>query len=213
MRLRSPQAILPTCVAIVILGLSTTGCGDGDDIDSDTEARWAYLGLDRAIDRAINLGFDGFNAASSANIPTQSGIGDVDGTMDVDGQVDQGASANKEMRLLLTLVAYTDDVVDDPVTEDDTEELVLIYDTIEDTPPALDMSLRDIPDGTFTGSLVGDIVVGGDLDATGTFNLALSGSIQEDPANAGEIIREPGTLLITGTVTSGDGEYVVDVMK
>jgi hypothetical protein len=212
--MRSLRTILPTCVAIVVLALvAGTGCSDGDDIDSDTEARWSYLGLDRAIDRAINLGFDGFNAANSANIPTQSGVGDVDGTMDVDGQVDQGASDNKGMRLLLTLVEYTDDVVDDPVTEEDTEELVLIYDTIEDMPPSLDMSLRDIPDGTFTGTLIGDFLVSGDLDATGTFNLALSGSIQEDPMNAGEVIREPGTLIITGTVTSGDGVYDVDVMK
>ena len=204
--------IAPVC-SLVIGALALMGCGNDGDIDSDTEARWAYLGLDRAIDRAINLGFDGFNAANSANIPTQSGAGDVDGTMDVNGQVDQGASANKEMRLELTLVMYSDDVVDDPITEDEIEELVLVYDTDVDFPPELDMSLRDIPNGTFTGSLAGDFFVTGDLEATGTFALALSGNIVEDPINVGEVIREPGTLVITGTVTSGDGVYTVDVLK
>ncbi len=194
------------CAALLLVAV---GC-DGDDIDSDTEARRAYLGFDNAIDKAIGLGFDGFNAASSANIPPQDGVGDVDGTMTISGQVDQGASSNKEMRLLVDLVAYADDAVDDPNTDDE-ETIELVYDTLENAPPELDMSLKNIPTGTFTGTLIGTFVVSGDLDAEADFNLALSGNLAEDAG--GNVIRAPGTLAITGTVTSGDGTFDVDVLK
>ena len=55
-----------------------------------------------------SLGFAGFNAASSANIPPQMTTGDVAGTLTVTGQVDQGASSNKNMRLVEALVGYQD---------------------------------------------------------------------------------------------------------
>lgn len=201
----------------VVLFCSTllfgAACGDGDDLDSDTEARWAYLGFDRAIDKALNMGFDGFNAASSANIPPQNGTGDVDGTVIVTGQVDQGASSNKEMRLDLALMAYADAAVDDPTTEDQTEELALGYDTDETALPQLDVSLRNIPNGTFTGTLSGKFIISGAVDAEAVFMLTLGGEIQEDPTMAGDTIRKPGTLTITGTVTSGDGTYDVNVMR
>ena len=199
-----------TAIAFV-LAFSFAAC-DGDDIDSDTEARWAYLGFDAAIDRALNLGFAGFNAASSANIPEQSDVGAIEGEMYINGQVDQGESDNKEMRLLVTLVNYEDDLFDDPVTEDDTEELRAFYNTIEGSEPALTLSLRNVPDGTFTGTLIGRFVVDGDVVAEDAdFNLTLSGGIMDD--GTGLVVREAGTLLITGTVTSGDGVYNVDVMR
>lgn len=195
----------------LLTGLGFTAGCDDDDIDSDTEARWAYLGFDAAIDRALNLGFDGFNAADSANIPEQTDIGEVDGEMFINGQVDQGASDNKEMRLIVTLIDYQDDLFDDTATEDDVEELLVVYNTVEGSEPAIDLSLRDIPDGTFTGTLLGRMVVAGDVDADADFNITLSGSIIDD--GNGQVIREPGTLVITGTVTSGDGVFNVDVTR
>ena len=120
-------------------------CGNDDGVDSDREARAAYIGLDGAIAKALGLGMDGFNAATSANIPDQSGTGDLEGTITVSGQVDAGASANKQMRLMLTLVDYKDEIADG--------ELDIAYDT-GDVLPALDLSLRGIPDGTFTGTLM-----------------------------------------------------------
>jgi len=199
-------ALLALAISLVAL----TGCSD-DDISSDTEARWAYLGFDAAIDKALNLGFDGFNAANSANIPDQNGVGDVDGTMVVGGQVDQGASANKEMRLVVTLVAYYDGPVRDDI--EDIDDLDVTYDTPEAMPLELDLSLRSIPNGTFTGTLTGTALLSGDLDAEGTFALALSGEIQEDPADASLVIRKPGTLTIQGSVTSSSGVYDVDVTR
>jgi hypothetical protein len=195
------------------LSLFAAGC-DGDDIDSDTEARWAYLGFDRAVDRALNLGFDGFNSASSANIAPQAGIGEIAGDMTVTGQVDQGTSANKEMRLYVDVLDYEDGPFDDPNTEDDVEELVVIYNTDAEVGlPYLQLSLRNVPDGDFTGSLTGTFFVSGEVEGEATFSLSLSGGIQEDPDNPGIVVREPGTLAITGTVTSGDGLYTVDVLK
>jgi len=53
----------------------------------------------------MQLGFDGFNSASSANIATQTAAGAKSGTLTVTGQVDQGASANKGMRLQVALAS------------------------------------------------------------------------------------------------------------
>jgi hypothetical protein len=74
--------------------LLVASCGNGD-VSSTDAAQAAYLGLDKSIDKAITEGFAGFNAASSANIPTETASGDVSGTMTITGQVDQGQSANK----------------------------------------------------------------------------------------------------------------------
>lgn len=76
--------------------LSVVGCGNGS-VHSDADAMKAHLGLDASVDKAINLGFAGFNAATSANIPTELTTGTVKGTLTVTGQVDQGASSNKTM--------------------------------------------------------------------------------------------------------------------
>src|SRR5689334_6540163 len=93
---------------IAMLGLGLVACGSG--VSSDEQARRAYLGLDASIDKAIQLGFDGFNMSTSgANIPKETGSGTVSGTVAVTGQVDMGASANKGMRLMVEFVNYSDD--------------------------------------------------------------------------------------------------------
>src|SRR5687768_13934921 len=79
---------------VLLASLSATLLGHGEDsaLGSVEDARRAYLGLDESIEKTLDLGMLGFNAASSANIPTQNGEGDVSGTITIDGQVDQGAS-------------------------------------------------------------------------------------------------------------------------
>src|SRR6188472_449937 len=90
--------------SLLLLVLS---CG-GPAVNSDEQARRAYLGLDHAIGKCLTLGFDGFNAATSANIAPQSTSGDKSGTLTVSGQVDKGASANKGMRLDVSMSNYSD---------------------------------------------------------------------------------------------------------
>src|SRR5512135_1360909 len=113
---------------LVLLCLVLGACGGSDTVSSDEQARRAYLGLDKSIGKSITLGFDGFNAASSANISPQmtTGDGSPGGTLTISGQVDQGQSANKQMRLYVGMVAYTDG----PVKYDTKGDTVKItYDT------------------------------------------------------------------------------------
>ena len=67
------------CLAFVIPALIALapGCSDDDGVTSDEKARQAYYGLDTMIDKAMDLGFQGYHAASSANIPAQSTSGDI----------------------------------------------------------------------------------------------------------------------------------------
>src|SRR5215813_7984389 len=91
-----------------ILVLLLAGCGSS--VSSDQDAKNAYLGLDPSIDKAITLGFQGYNAASSANIPDQTASGTVSGTLTVTGHVDQGSDAtSKIMNLTEQLTNYSDD--------------------------------------------------------------------------------------------------------
>ena len=184
------QSLKAFCI-MMSLGL---GCGSG--VSSDEQARRSYLGLDASIDKAIQLGFDGFNSASSANISPQKTTGTASGTLTVTGQVDQGASANKGMRLFEELVNYSDDGK-------------LVYAT--SALPALDMQLKNIPTGTLTGTLIGSFAVAGDITGTVVLNLSFAGTLQ--PGTGTQVARKPGTTRITGTATSGAGVYQVDVTR
>src|SRR4051794_36483011 len=84
-----------------------TACSS-DEIDSDEQARRAYLGLDGSVAKSLQLGFDGFNTAHSANIAPQMTTGTKAGALTITGQVDQGSSANKGMRLVVGMTAYND---------------------------------------------------------------------------------------------------------
>jgi hypothetical protein len=140
------------------VALVVVACGD-DGVSSEEEARRAYLGLDRAVELAINLGLAGYNAASSANIPDQAGNGEISGTLTVSGQVDQGSSDNKELRLETAFDDYQDRLV---VTVDGGSPAAsgITYDTDPAALPQLDMSLRNITSaGTFTGTLAGRVTM------------------------------------------------------
>ncbi len=181
---------------------------DGDDIDSDEEARRAYYGLDESIGKSITLGFAGFNSASSANIAPQSDVGIAGGMLTVVGQVDQGSSANKGMRLKVGMVNYTDGKL---IIDGEELDLAVTYNTATDPTlqPALTMSLKGIPTGTLEGTLIGDYTMTGDLDGTATLNLTFSGKLMD--AGGGKVVRVPGMTHVTGTADNGDGMFLVDV--
>lgn len=194
MSLSNPPFVSLSLVLAALLGAA--GCGDG--VSSEEKARQAYEGLDASIDKAISLGFDGFNAASSANIPDQKASGAVTGTMTIGGKVDQGASSNKTMSLTEELVEYCDDGEH-------------TYDTGA-TLPALDMKLSKIPTGTLDGTLSGDFTLSGELEGTVTLNLAFSGDLQSTTDGTG-VERKPGTTHITGTAKSDYGTFDVDLTR
>ena len=183
--------------ALSTLVLLLAGCGS--TVSSDADARNAYLGLDPSIDKAISLGFDGFNSAQSANIAPQTANGTASGTLTVTGQVDQGTSVNKGMRLNEDLTNYSDDGK-------------TTYVTNAAALPALAMQLKNIPTGTVDGTLIGTVHMtgaeGGDL----ALNLTFSGTLQAGPGGVG-VTRAPGTTHITGTATSSAGTYNVDVTR
>ena len=201
-------------ISFLLFAVGLAACGS-DDIDSNEEARRAYFGLDTSIEKSLTLGFAGFNSASSANISPQMATGTKAGTLVITGQVDQGSSDNKGMRLYVGMVGYTDG----PLTieyEGETIDVDLTYDTSTDMTmqPYLQLSLRNIPSGTFTGTLTGTYLMTGDIEGEATLNLMFSGTLQPDPANPGDAtktIRAPGTTMVTGTADSGDGTYTVNL--
>lgn len=194
------------CLTLLSLAVAASACGDTDEVSSEEQARQAYLGLDRMVEKAMDLGFDGFNAASSANIPEQSTAGDVQGTLKVNGKVDQGSSNNKGMRLTTGLTDYAD------LKRAETNDPAVVYDTLSAL-PALDMSLKKIPDGTMTGTLNGIFSMTGDLTGDVTLNLALAAALEPDPATTGGVRRKAGTITITGSATSSYGVFAVNVSR
>jgi hypothetical protein len=188
--------ILPV---LVLASLGLAGCSD--DVGSEEDARRSYIGLDKSIDKAMQLGFQGFNAASSATIDPQMANGDRGGTITISGKVDQGASDNKTMTLDEALKDYTDDGE-------------IVYNT-SDTMPVIDLKLSNVPTGTITGTLVGSFVMSGDggLEGSVTLNLAITGELQPTAADPMKTERKPGTTHIKGTATSDYGEYAVDLTR
>src|SRR5690606_21282210 len=81
----------------------------------------------------------------------------------------------------------------------------IIYNTDPAELPYLQLSLRDIPDGTFSGTLTGAYEMLGDIEGTATLELSMSGDIEE--SGAGGIQRVVGTTQVTGVARSGDGTY------
>ena len=177
--------------------LLLAACGT-NEVNSVEAAKTAYLSLDASIDKAIKLGFDGFNSASSANISPQTAAGTLSGTLTVTGQVDQGSSANKGMRLFTNFATYSDD---GKVT----------YQTDAAALPALNMQLKNIPTGTVDGTLVGNVSMTGTIKGNLALNLTFTGQIQAGSGNTVE--RKPGTTHVTGTATSTYGTYAVDVTR
>ena len=187
----------PFLAAIAALGLA--GCG-GDGVSSAADAEAAYKGLDSSIDQAIQLGFDGFNSASSANISPQSGKGTSSGTMTIAGKVDQGSSSNKTMSLTEALATYSNDGK-------------LTYDTSDAALPTIDMKLSKIPTGTVEGTIGGAYTISGELAGTVTLNLVFVGDLQASATDATKVERKPGTTHITGTADSDYGTYAVDITR
>ena len=197
------------------MSLLAVGCGGDDAVSSDEAARRAYLCLDGSVQKSIELGFAGFNAASSANIPPQTGMGKAGGTITVSGQVDQGSSANKGMRLDVGLVKYDDGSVEYNSNHDKVHVVFDTSTTVADQ-PYLAMQLKSIPasgststgtlDGTLTSgsTMMGVYTLSGDLKGTLTLDLTITGIIGAGTGGS-MVTRVPGMTMVTGTATNSDG--------
>ncbi len=192
-------------ICFLLLAVGLAACGS-DEIDSDEEARRAYFGLDASIEKSLTLGFAGFNSATSANISPQMATGTKAGMLVITGQVDQGSSDNKGMRLRVGMVDYTDGPL---VIGEETIDVNIDYDTAVEVEmqPYLQLSLRNIPNGTFTGTLTGVYVMSGDIEGETNLDLMFAGEIKDD--GTGQVVRTPGTTMVTGTAISGDGTFDV----
>jgi hypothetical protein len=187
-------------VALVALTFLSAFVACGNEVSSSSDAQKAYLGLDPSVDKAIALGFAGFNAPlNGANISAQYADGGVSGLMTINGRVDQGNSGtSKIMTLTETLSSYSDDGK-------------ITYNTDPAALPVLSMSLKGIPTGTLDGSLVGSFLMSGDLTGQVSLSLTLTGQL-EATADGG-VQRKPGMTHVTGTATAPAGTYNVDVTK
>jgi hypothetical protein len=192
---------------VLVLSMAATACSD-DGVDSDEEARRAYLALDGSIEKSLNLGFQGFNLAQNATIDPQTTAGTDDGTLTVSGKVDQGSSDNKGMRLYVAMVGYDDGPVP---YNDDNDTVHIVFDTAADVAaqPYLNLKLNNVPSGTMTGtldantSMTGVYSLSGDIDGTLTLILTINGQLMAGTGT--EVLRVPGTTTIVGTATNQDG--------
>ena len=189
-------------VAITALS-ALSGCSTA--ITDEEAAERADLGVDPAVELALQLGLDGYNAATSANIPNQDASGAASGSIVVGGQVDQGSSDNKQLRLDVWLNDWSNGVLDD---DDDFD---VSYAT--DAPLLLDISLRGLPDADLEGSLIGDVMLDGELDGPLTLELVFDGQTETDPDDPSRIRRVPGSTHVTGTATVGRGVYDIDLTR
>ena len=205
------------CAGVVPLFVILLGVGcNNDNVSSDEDARRAYLGLDTSISKSINLGFQGFNMASSANIAPQTTMGDKAGTLTVGGQVDQGSSANKTMRLEIGMVGYDDGDIE---INDKHDKIHVVYDTETDAAnqPYLQMKLSNIPTGTLDGtitsntSMKGVYHLSGDLKGTLALDVTFNGVLMACTAPC-MVLRVPGSTHVTGTATNNSGGvYMIDL--
>jgi len=189
----------------VLVAAALAGCGD--KVSSDDEAELAWEGLAGAVDQALTLGMQGYSQATSANLDAQEGQGGVSGTIVITGQADQGSSDNKGLRLDIALTDYADHV---DLDDDDEDDLLVYYDTNPDAPPYADLKLRDLPAGTLSGTLTGDVAMDGDLEGIVTLALDVAGPTESDGGDGVRLVD--GQTAVTGTVTNDDGgTYSVDV--
>ena len=187
--------------------LAAASCGDDNAVNSNEQARRAYLGLDKSVSKCLALGFQGYNAATNANIPMQMTNGDATGTVAISGHVDQGNPGQATMNLTVDMVMYSDGPF---VIDNQNHKIMVTYATNTAAPPALSLKLNSSSGNTLTGSLMGDYNMTGDLTGKVTLNLQLTGTFTGTAPN---VTRAPGSTHVTGTATnSAGGVYMVDVM-
>lgn len=191
--------------SLLLVMATAVGCGNSNSVNSDEQARRAYLGLDKSISKSLALGFMGYDAATNANIPTQMTAGDATGTLTITGHVDQGTPGQASMGLAPAMTTYSDGKI---MVDDKGNTITVTYATDMAAPPSLSLKLNSSAGDTLTGSLDGDYDMSGDLQGKVTLNLQISGTFSGTAPN---VMRVVGSTTVTGTaVNSSGGMYMVN---
>ena len=191
--------------SLLIVMSTLVGCGNGNSVNSDEQARRAYLGLDKSVSKSLALGFMGYNAATNANIPAEMAAGDATGNLAISGHVDQGNPSQISMGLNAAMTMYSDGKI---VVDDKNTTITVTYATNSATPPSLSLKLNASAGNTLTGSLDGDYEMSGDLQGTVTLSLQINGTFSGTAPN---VMRVAGSTTVTGTaVNSSGGMYAVN---
>jgi hypothetical protein len=186
-------------IQLLLSAVLLAACGGNSSINSTEEARRAYLGLDKSVSKSLTLGFQGYNAASNANIPSQSTAGDMSGMLTITGKVDQGNPSQVSMSLNVGMMMYSDGKI---VVDDKGNTINVTYATDSAAQPSLSLKLNASAGNTLNGSLAGDYTMSGDLSGKVTLNLSISGKFS---GTAPSVTRVAGSTTVTGTATNADG--------
>lgn len=89
----------------------------------------------------------------------------------------------------------------------------IVYDTSATALPALDVSLRGIPSGTYSGTWTGGVRMTGELTGDVVLSIAFNGRIEPVMAGSNQIRRVPGSTTITGTVVLQYGTYAINITR
>ncbi len=182
-------------VCLLMTG-TLSACGDDGVADEET-VMLIYDNFQPTIAKIIENGLVAKDASTNgANIAPITAAGDVMGTMTVGGQIAQSASNNENLNLWVQLDTYGD-----------TMPLIYQTDNASDaTKLQFDLQISSQPaDNTMSGTLVGDLSVSGEVEGTGSFNLAFVSDLVDDDANLEVICSH-----VTGTVSSGDATNNID---
>jgi hypothetical protein len=183
------------CMSVTILA----GCGGSSSVNSDEQARRAYLGLNESISKSLALGFTGYNAAANANIPTETAPGDASGTITVTGHVDQGNPSQISMGLNAAMAMYSDG---DFVIADMGQKIMVTYATDSTALPTLTLKLNASAGDTLSGSLDGTYTMTGELQGKVTLAVQLAGTFTGTAPN---VMRVVGSTTVTGIATNSSG--------
>lgn len=174
------------------------GCGGDDkkDLDDEASIEEVFAAFQPSILRITSAGLAAKETAQGANIPEFVLDGLVSGTAGIGGTVAQSGGGNENLSLYLGMTDYSDEG-DIAFSTDNTSEATKLQ---------FDLQVQVQPqDNTMNGTLAGDLVVSGDREGEGSFDLAFVSDLDDDNADPFLICSH-----VTGTVIVEEETLPVD---
>lgn len=178
--------------ALLPLLLTCAGC----TLSPEEAVKQAYLGLDSSLDKTLGLAFTGFNESKDTDVPQQTAHGAWTGSMAILGTVEKTGTTDATLKLVEGMKEYCDDGKH-------------TYDTTSSNLPVLQLELKNMPIGTFTGSLTGEFTASDGVAGQVVLDLTFEGVVE--PISGGtKVAPKSGATHITGTTTLNSATYDVD---